>query len=573
MEFNTVLNTSAKGCTESTQVHGRQCLQAGVRGVVAALVIASASAAMGQQIEPAPWKYRIHDISQGYESKAYGINIDGEVVGQYRVDPQSEWHAFVYLPNAAYGYAPGFYDIHQGVDESAALSINNEGLIVGYVGNNPKTAYLWSLADAMCGVELQLQVESGTSPCESVAFAINDPIDPNNDPSIAGWLSHGDYFCGNEFSPIFGTTCPEAGVRGFRLDLDENGGFYCDGDGYTTVLKHQWSVENANPTAAYAVGGAHEGEFPGVFPTAGTSGQCVLNGLGLCDSVYSSGLPLLSPGVSWIEPLSDLLKGGTIASQMDEILRAAGLHMNSQNDLVGEAADDPAVTGSECKLRAAFWEDRLDDPILLPFLPLPGGGIGSVNESDTMRAFSIANVDQSNPLAYRVAVGMDEDLLSGALWTVANGTTQWSGYNVNDLICNLELLDPEGNATVVELQDINEGFESCGEWRIGAAGDPRACVVVPIFNCCNGDLNEDGMIGVDDLLLLLADWGDAYAYEPSDINGDGAVDVTDLLELLSLWGPCGNPPGSIPQSVQDCITKYGLDPSNHEALKKCLESK
>ena len=47
-----------------------------------------------------------------------------------------------------------------------------------------------------------------------------------------------------------------------------------------------------------------------------------------------------------------------------------------------------------------------------------------------------------------------------------------------------------------------------------------------------GDLNGDGVVGVDDLLVLLSQWGSCGGC-PADINGDGEVGVDDLLELLA----------------------------------------
>jgi choice-of-anchor B domain-containing protein len=53
------------------------------------------------------------------------------------------------------------------------------------------------------------------------------------------------------------------------------------------------------------------------------------------------------------------------------------------------------------------------------------------------------------------------------------------------------------------------------------------------------DINGDGVVDVNDLLMLLADWGECDpepAPCPSDLNGDGSVNVLDLLELLDQWG-------------------------------------
>jgi hypothetical protein len=53
---------------------------------------------------------------------------------------------------------------------------------------------------------------------------------------------------------------------------------------------------------------------------------------------------------------------------------------------------------------------------------------------------------------------------------------------------------------------------------------------------CAGDVNQDEVVDVSDLLLLLSAWGESGV--PEDIDGDGVVDVADLLMMLEGWGPC-----------------------------------
>ncbi|MDY7108687.1 MAG: dockerin type I domain-containing protein [Planctomycetota bacterium] len=54
-----------------------------------------------------------------------------------------------------------------------------------------------------------------------------------------------------------------------------------------------------------------------------------------------------------------------------------------------------------------------------------------------------------------------------------------------------------------------------------------------------GDVNGDGLVNTEDLLLLLAAWGECPGGGdpcPADLNGDGFVDTADLLLLLANWG-------------------------------------
>jgi hypothetical protein len=53
---------------------------------------------------------------------------------------------------------------------------------------------------------------------------------------------------------------------------------------------------------------------------------------------------------------------------------------------------------------------------------------------------------------------------------------------------------------------------------------------------CHADLNSDGVVSTNDLLIMIAWWG-----EPNpdiDIDGSGVVDTGDILLLLSAFGPC-----------------------------------
>jgi len=59
-----------------------------------------------------------------------------------------------------------------------------------------------------------------------------------------------------------------------------------------------------------------------------------------------------------------------------------------------------------------------------------------------------------------------------------------------------------------------------------------------ISSCnCIGDLNQDGMIGVTDLLQIINVWGSCQGCE-EDLDENGIVDVSDLLQLISAWGEC-----------------------------------
>ncbi|MCH2142831.1 MAG: FG-GAP-like repeat-containing protein [Phycisphaerales bacterium] len=54
---------------------------------------------------------------------------------------------------------------------------------------------------------------------------------------------------------------------------------------------------------------------------------------------------------------------------------------------------------------------------------------------------------------------------------------------------------------------------------------------------CLGDATGDGQVSVDDVLLVLGEFGQATD-GAADIDGDGVVTVNDLLAIIAAWGPC-----------------------------------
>ena len=55
---------------------------------------------------------------------------------------------------------------------------------------------------------------------------------------------------------------------------------------------------------------------------------------------------------------------------------------------------------------------------------------------------------------------------------------------------------------------------------------------------CPGDFDANGGVNVDDLLILLGEFGSCTKSCLADMNGDGDVDIDDMLSLIGVWGPC-----------------------------------
>ncbi len=93
-------------------------------------------------------------------------------------------------------------------------------------------------------------------------------------------------------------------------------------------------------------------------------------------------------------------------------------------------------------------------------------------------------------------------------------------------IYNGDLTDCNDSGTWDLLEILlDPSLDTTGNWVI----DSCESTVV-------GDLNGDGTVGSEDLLILLSQWGPCGRSCPADLNGDGFVDGRDLGLLLANWG-------------------------------------
>ena len=94
-------------------------------------------------------------------------------------------------------------------------------------------------------------------------------------------------------------------------------------------------------------------------------------------------------------------------------------------------------------------------------------------------------------------------------------------YDLNDL--NVTDL---GGGTLLRAWAINNDGLILADAGIG--------VLLTPIGSAPGDIDNNCLVNVGDLLLLLSEWGKAGSF--ADINEDGNVNVTDLLALLASWG-------------------------------------
>ena len=104
----------------------------------------------------------------------------------------------------------------------------------------------------------------------------------------------------------------------------------------------------------------------------------------------------------------------------------------------------------------------------------------------------------------------------------------------------------------------------------------------PTDGGCLGDVTEDNVVGVPDLLAVINAWGACGPPCAADVSptpvcgmGDGTVGVPDLLLVINRWAACTSAPVTVPTSISDCWDVFcnGLTGAEwQDCVNKCTES-
>lgn len=145
-------------------------------------------------------------------------------------------------------------------------------------------------------------------------------------------------------------------------------------------------------------------------------------------------------------------------------------------------------------------------------IPLPNGGAGSFKA-----CFKGGPYDADDPCAIH-DVDMDTDV------------------DLDDLEIFMSVYqglrrDCNGNG-ILDFVDILQGT---------AADDDDDGILDECQPTCAGDANGDAMVGIEEFMGVLGNWGDCPGgLEPCpfDLDGDNEVDIQDFLMALGRWGAC-----------------------------------
>ncbi len=151
---------------------------------------------------------------------------------------------------------------------------------------------------------------------------------------------------------------------------------------------------------------------------------------------------------------------------------------------------------------------------------------------------------------YVISVDGDNDLVR-LRYTTATGptTVQTTPFVLLDQTTYHMTIQIDGNEAMVWVDDNlllsytfagNDPIYASGLIGVGYKSDegPDGAWFDNVVVTTCADLDGDGMVGIGDFLLVLAQWGPCPPDCFADVDGDGLVGINDFLLVLAEWGPC-----------------------------------
>ncbi|MBC8203614.1 MAG: hypothetical protein H8E91_07275 [Planctomycetes bacterium] len=167
-------------------------------------------------------------------------------------------------------------------------------------------------------------------------------------------------------------------------------------------------------------------------------------------------------------------------------------------------------------------------------------GFGGVDASNNV-------LDEFNPVPF--AIGMAQEIAEGQ--PMPSETVMLFDIDVSnpDIQCYLRNALDQGLVSLVvsslhEAQQpgvrglLQPAFHMKESWLVyyGIANAAQLSMLVEIVdNTIPEDLDQNGVVNVEDLLIALSDWGLCSCCQ-SDVDSDGEVGINDLLAIIGAWG-------------------------------------
>ena len=296
---------------------------------------------------------------------------------------------------------------------------------------------------------------------------------------------------------------------------------------------------------------------PPQTPRSGMSGEAIFNAIG-CNVCHTPSFTTSNSA-----SLETALRNKVIRPYSDFLLHNMGI--NADFIVQGE--------GTEFLLKTPpLWGVRKRDPMWHDGRVAAGTFASRINAAIALHNGGGAAQGGASALAYAALVQSDKDKVIafldslGRLEYDADSDDDvdlldfnamkacWSGgpYSA-DHACAVHDIDQDGDLDSIDAgsfliasgmprRDCNSnGVVDLLDILAGAIDANSNGLLDSCEPTCAADVNGSHGVDVNDLLAVIAGWGNCPAVPspcPGDVNGTQVVDVNDLLAVITVWGPC-----------------------------------
>ena len=422
------------------------------------------------------------------ENAAFEVTDCGLVAGRHTEGGVTK--GFVWLSRDLYGH-PSHTMLnlsYPGFPGCEAYDLSDDGFVVGILGNS--TSLL------------------GGPMTRGAVWNLSAGLQPTAVPPPPGWPSSGSSF----LQAI--STNPPHSVVGWAQSPS-----LCFGGTPRKIAMQFWPATNTYvaaepamaPTTAFGVSESSTLVVGNQTQCNGTGSTCTSESLSLL--WRAEGTALVSSDRSPPPSAQYSLETSELRAVVDDGV-GAGFMFDVFNIMLG------------CEQRAVAWRNlaTTTDAVVLP----PTFGASSSLLAD--------DLEKSWDGLGHFGVGIIADETSsthGVLWHHAT-TAEWNSLSWTWLDINAAI-SPLHGAEVLRLRGVNRYGDCVGTALIGTQHGPVFLRAVR----CVGDLDHSGVVGAEDLAILLNSWECGLPCEASaDLNIDGAINALDLSTLLNQWGGC-----------------------------------